>query len=82
MRCPVASWIATSPAVVAPASLALIVMMMMIARFGLSVGKWVNNVGQRFHYFYSDGSDLPALLSRLPADICRLITHSLCYCRR
>jgi amino acid transporter len=48
---PGASWIATSPAVIVPASLALILMMMMIARFGLSVGKWVNNIGSAFTIF-------------------------------
>jgi amino acid transporter len=42
---PRAAWIANSPAAVVAASVGLIAMMMLISLFGLSVGKWVSNVG-------------------------------------
>jgi len=48
---PRAGWIATNPAVIVAASVALIAAMMLIARFGLSVGKWVSNVGSVFTLF-------------------------------
>lgn len=48
---PGSAWIATSPSAVITASIALIAMMMLIARFGLGVGKWVSNVGSIFTVF-------------------------------
>ena len=45
---PGASWIATNSAVIVAASVGLIALMMLIARFGLSIGKWVSNVGGIF----------------------------------
>lgn len=48
---PGAGWIATNPSAIVAASVALIVMMMMVARFGLGVGKWVSNVGSIFTIF-------------------------------
>ena len=42
---PRSAWIATSPVAVVTASVALIAVMMLISRFGLSVGKWVSDVG-------------------------------------
>jgi amino acid transporter len=48
---PGAGWIATNSAVIVAASVALIAMMMLIARLGLSVGKWVNNIGSIFTIF-------------------------------
>jgi glutamate:GABA antiporter len=48
---PGSAWIATSPSAVITASVALIATMMLIARFGLGVGKWVSNVGSIFTVF-------------------------------
>ena len=48
---PGAGWIATNPAVIVAASVALIATMMLIARLGLSIGKWVSNVGSVFTIF-------------------------------
>lgn len=57
---PGAGWIATNSAVIVAASILLIAVMMLIARFGLSVGKWVSNVGSVFTIF------ILAVLSFLP----------------
>jgi amino acid transporter len=48
---PRAAWIAASPSAVISASITLIAMMMLIARYGLGVGKWVSNVGSLFTVF-------------------------------
>ena len=48
---PGAAWIATSPAAVVAASVALIAMMMVISRIGLGIGKWISNVGSIFTVF-------------------------------
>jgi len=48
---PRAAWIATSQPVLIFASIALIALMMLIARLGLGVGKWVSNVGSIFTVF-------------------------------
>ncbi len=45
---PGAAWIASSPPVLVAASVALIALMMVFARFGLRVGKWVSNAGSIF----------------------------------
>lgn len=45
---PKAAWIASNPRVVLVASIALIGGMMVVARLGLSVGKWVSNAGSIF----------------------------------
>jgi amino acid transporter len=45
---PGASWIATSQLTLVAASIALITLMMLIARLGLGVGKWVSNTGSVF----------------------------------
>ena len=45
---PRADWIASNPRVLLAASVALIAGMMVIARLGLSVGKWVSNAGSVF----------------------------------
>lgn len=42
---PRAAWIATSQPMLIAASVALIMLMMLIARLGLGVGKWVSNAG-------------------------------------
>jgi amino acid transporter len=48
---PGTGWIATNPAVIVAASVGLIATMMLIARLGLGVGKWVSNVGSVFTIF-------------------------------
>jgi len=48
---PGAAWVATNPSAVIATSVVLIAMMMLIARFGLRVGKWVSNVGSFFTIF-------------------------------
>jgi amino acid transporter len=48
---PRAAWIANSPAAVVAASVGLIAMMMLISLLGLSIGKWVSNVGSIFTIF-------------------------------
>jgi len=48
---PSAAWIATSQPALIAASVALITLMMLIARFGLGIGKWVSNVGSVFTVF-------------------------------
>lgn len=48
---PGAAWIATNSRVIVTASIVLIALMMVIARFGLSVGKWLTNVGSIFTIF-------------------------------
>jgi glutamate:GABA antiporter len=45
---PSAEWIASSPLLLVGGSIALIAGMMVIARLGLSVGKWVSNAGSIF----------------------------------
>jgi glutamate:GABA antiporter len=45
---PGADWIGSNQLVLVTASIALIAAMMLIARLGLSVGKWVSNVGSIF----------------------------------
>jgi amino acid transporter len=45
---PNAAWIASSPLLLVAASLALIAGMMLVARLGLGVGKWVSNTGSIF----------------------------------
>ncbi len=45
---PRAAWIASSPTALIAGAIALIALMMVIARFGLSVGKWVSNAGSVF----------------------------------
>jgi len=45
---PGGAWIATNSPVIVAASVVLIAMMMLISRFGLSVGKWISNVGSIF----------------------------------
>ena len=45
---PGTAWIATTHAGVVAASVALIAMIALIARLGLSVGKWVSNIGSIF----------------------------------
>jgi amino acid transporter len=45
---PGAAWIASSPTALIAAAIALIALMMVIARLGLSVGKWVSNAGSIF----------------------------------
>jgi glutamate:GABA antiporter len=45
---PRAAWIASSPTALIAAAIALIALMMVIARLGLSVGKWVSNAGSIF----------------------------------
>jgi len=42
---PGADWIATNSWIIVASSIALIALMMTVARLGLSVGKWVSNVG-------------------------------------
>ena len=42
---PNAAWMASNPVALVAASVALIAAMMLVARFGLSVGKWVSNAG-------------------------------------
>jgi amino acid transporter len=48
---PRAAWIASSPPVLVIASIVLITLMMLFARFGLRVGKWVSNTGSIFTIF-------------------------------
>ena len=48
---PKAEWISSNPAALIFASIALLGAMMAIALFGLSVGKWVSNVGSVFTVF-------------------------------
>jgi amino acid transporter len=48
---PGASWLATNSKVIVVASVVLIALMMLIARFGLGIGKWVSNVGSIFTIF-------------------------------
>ncbi len=48
---PGAAWIAASQPVLIAASVALIGLMMLFARFGLRVGKWVSNTGSFFTVF-------------------------------
>jgi glutamate:GABA antiporter len=48
---PGAAWIAASPPVLVAASVALIGLMMLFARYGLRVGKWVSNTGSLFTVF-------------------------------
>jgi len=48
---PRTAWIATSPAAVVAASVGLIATMMLISLLGLSMGKWVSNVGSIFTVF-------------------------------
>lgn len=48
---PSTAWIANSHAAVIAASVVLIAVMMLIARFGLSIGKWVSNIGSIFTIF-------------------------------
>jgi glutamate:GABA antiporter len=45
---PKAAWIASSPRFLFAASIVLISGMMVVARLGLSVGKWINNTGSIF----------------------------------
>jgi amino acid transporter len=45
---PKAEWIASNPRMLLAASVVLIVGMMVVARLGLSVGKWVSNAGSIF----------------------------------
>ncbi len=45
---PRAEWIASNQALLVATSVALIAAMMLVARLGLSVGKWVSNVGSLF----------------------------------
>jgi glutamate:GABA antiporter len=45
---PNASWIASNQLLLVAASIALIAGMLLVARLGLSVGKWVSNVGSIF----------------------------------
>ncbi len=45
---PSAEWIASSPLLLVGGSIALIAGMMVVARLGLSVGKWVSNTGSIF----------------------------------
>lgn len=45
---PGAAWIASRPTALIGAAIALIALMMVIARLGLSVGKWVSNAGSIF----------------------------------
>jgi glutamate:GABA antiporter len=45
---PRAAWIASSPTALIGAAIALIALMMVIARLGLSIGKWVSNAGSIF----------------------------------
>jgi len=42
---PRAAWVASNPGLLVAASVALIAAMMLVARLGLSVGKWVSNTG-------------------------------------
>lgn len=48
---PGATWIATNSAVIVAASVVVIAMMMLISRLGLSIGKWISNVGSIFTIF-------------------------------
>ena len=48
---PRAAWIASSVPALIGCSVALIALMMTVARFGLSVGKWVSNIGSIFTVF-------------------------------
>jgi len=48
---PRAAWIADNSKAVIVASVALIALMMLISRLGLSVGKWVSNIGSVFTVF-------------------------------
>jgi glutamate:GABA antiporter len=48
---PGAAWIAASAPVLIASSLALIALMMLFARYGLHVGKWVSNTGSLFTVF-------------------------------
>jgi amino acid transporter len=48
---PGASWLATNSTVIVVASVVLIALMTLIARFGLGIGKWVSNVGSIFTIF-------------------------------
>ena len=48
---PRAAWIATSQPMLIATSIGLIALMMLIARLGLGVGKWVSNVGSIFTVF-------------------------------
>jgi amino acid transporter len=48
---PRAAWIASNPPVLVIASIVLITLMMLFARFGLRVGKWVSNTGSIFTIF-------------------------------
>jgi glutamate:GABA antiporter len=48
---PGTAWIATNSKVIVVASLVLIALMMLIARFGLGIGKWVSNIGSIFTIF-------------------------------
>lgn len=52
---PRAAWIATSPVALIGASVALIAGMMLISLLGLSVGKWISNVGSIFTVFILAG---------------------------
>ncbi|MGA8762903.1 MAG: APC family permease [Candidatus Sulfotelmatobacter sp.] len=45
---PQAAWVASNPRALLAASIALIAGMMVVARLGLSVGKWVSNAGSVF----------------------------------
>jgi glutamate:GABA antiporter len=48
---PRAAWVATSQPMLISTSVALIALMMLTARLGLGVGKWVSNVGSIFTVF-------------------------------
>ena len=48
---PRAAWIATSQPMLISVSVALIALMMLVARLGLGVGRWVSNVGSIFTVF-------------------------------
>ena len=48
---PRVAWIASSPPVLVIGSIVLITLMMLFARFGLRVGKWVSNTGSIFTIF-------------------------------
>ena len=63
-------WIASSPLLLVGGSIALIAGMMVIARLGLSVGKWVSNAGSIFTVLIlgsADRSAIFSLASRKPA---------------
>lgn len=48
---PRAAWIATSAPALVAASVVLIALMMFVSRLGLSLGKWVSNIGSLFTVF-------------------------------